>query len=112
MKKIIILAVVFLVFTFGVIFGKSWAQNSWITSAVNKGLESSGQTQNAETAAKLNGLKNCKIEGGLSSTETGKEATLKCFNAQDQIVKLKATAVKDGKILIFNKYKFEGLQIL
>lgn len=112
MKKLIILAIVFLVFTFGVIFGKSWAQNSWITSAVNKGLEASGQTQNAETAAKLNGIRDCKLEGGLTSTETGKEANLKCFNAKDEVVKLKATAIKDGKILFFNKYKFEGIEVL
>jgi hypothetical protein len=112
MKKLIILVIVFLIFTFGVIMGKSWAQNSWITSAVNKALEASGQTQNAATAAKLNGLKNCQIEGGLTSTQTGKEANLKCLNAQDETVKLKASAIKDGKILFFNKYKFEGIEVL
>jgi len=112
MKKILILAIVFLIFTFGVIFGKSWAQNSWITSAVNKGLAESGQTQNAETAAKLNGLRDCTLKGGLVSTESGKEANLKCFNAQDEVVNLQATAIKDGKILIFNKYKFVGITVL
>lgn len=112
MKKVILIAIVILIFTFGVIFGKSWAQNSWITSAVNKGLEASGQTQNAETAAKLNGLRDCRLEGGLISTNTGKEANLKCFNAKDEVVKLRASAVKDGKILLFNKYKFEGIQVL
>ena len=111
MKKLIILAIVFLVFTFGVIFGKSWAQNSWITSAVNKGLEASGQTQNAETAAKLNGLRDCSLEGGIVSTSNGKEANLKCFNASDEVVKLKASAVKDGKVLFFNKYRFEGITV-
>lgn len=112
MKKIIVLAIILLIFTFGVVFGKSWAQNSWITSAVNKGLAESGQAQNAETAAKLNGLRDCSLEGGLKSTETGKEARLKCFNAKDEVVNLKATAVKDGKILFVNKYKFEGVTVL
>ena len=51
MKKIILIVIVILIFTFGVVFGKSWAQNSWITSAVNKGLAESGQNQNASTAA-------------------------------------------------------------
>jgi hypothetical protein len=108
MKKIIILAIIFLVFTFGVLFGKSWAQNSWITAAVNKAITESGQTENA---AVLSGLNNCKLIDGISSNEAGKEAHLKCTNAQDQIIKLKATAVKDGKILIFNKYKFEGVAV-
>ena len=112
MKKLIILAIIILIFTFGVIFGKSWAQNSWITSAVNKGLQESGQTQNAETAAKFNSLRDCSLEGGFVSTSTGKEANLKCFNAKDEVVKLKATAVKDGKVLFVNKYKFEGITIL
>lgn len=110
-KNIFLLTIVLLIFTFGVVFGKSWAQNSWITSAVNKGLEQSGQAQNAETAAKLNGLRDCSLEGGLTSTPTAKEANLKCFNAQDEIVKLRATAVKDGKILIFDKYKFNGVTL-
>ncbi len=111
MKKLIIIAIIILIFVFGVVFGKSWAQNSWITAAVNKGIETSGQTQNAETAAKLNGLRDCELQGGLVSTETGKEANLKCFNASDEVVNLKAAAVKDGKILLFNKYKFEGVTV-
>lgn len=111
MKKLIIIIIIALIFIFGVVFGKSWAQNSWITSAVNKGLQESGQAQNAETASKLNGLRDCSLQGGLVSTETGKEANLKCFNAQDQVVNLKATAVKDGKILIFQKYKFDGITV-
>lgn len=111
MKKLILAIIVGLIFTGGVIFGASWAKNSWITSAVNKGLEQSGQAQNAETATKLNGLRDCSLEGGLVSTSTGKEANLKCFNAKDEVVKLKATAVKDGSILIFDKYKFEGFTV-
>lgn len=110
-RNIFLVIIVLLIFTFGVVFGKSWAQNSWITSAVNKGLEQSGQAQNAETAAKLNGLRECSLEGGLISTPTGKEANLKCFNTKDELVKLKATAVKDGKILIFDKYRFEGVTL-
>jgi hypothetical protein len=111
MKKLILAIIVGLIFTAGVVFGASWARNSWITSAVNKGLEQSGQTQNTETAAKLNGLRNCSLEGGIVSTQTGKEANLKCFNAKDQVVNLKAEAVKDGKLLIFDKYRFEGFTV-
>lgn len=111
MKKLIVIVIILLIFIFGVVFGKSWAQNSWITSAVNKGLAESGQTQNAETAAKLNGLRDCKIEGSLINTEAGKEANLKCFNSSDQVVMLKATAVKDGKIIFINKYKFTGITV-
>lgn len=111
MKKLIILAIIILIFVFGVVFGKSWAQNAWITSAVNKGIAESGQVQNAETAAKLDGLRDCELEGGVISTEEGKEANLKCFNAKDEVVNLKATAVKDGKILLFQKYKFTGITV-
>lgn len=111
MKNLIIIAVIILIFVFGVIFGKSWAQNSWITSAVNRGLQESGQLDNAQTAAKLNGLRDCELTGGITNTETGKEANLKCFNAQDEVVNLKASAIKDGKILIFDKYKFNGVEV-
>jgi hypothetical protein len=110
-RNIFLIVIVLLIFTFGVVFGKSWAQSSWITSAVNKGLEQSGQAQNAETAANLEGLRDCSVEGGLISTQTGKEANLKCFNAKDEVVNLKATAIKDGKILIFDKYRFDGVTI-
>lgn len=112
MKKIILIVIVILIFTFGVVFGKSWAQNSWITSAVNKGLAESGQNQNAATAAKLDGLKNCELEGGITDTSTGKEANISCINAKKQEVKLKASATKSGKILFFQKYKFNGIQVL
>ncbi|HRV75851.1 MAG TPA: hypothetical protein P5247_00510 [Candidatus Saccharimonadales bacterium] len=111
MKKLIILGIIILIFVFGVVFGKSWAQNSWITSAVNKGLKESGQTENAETTAKLNGLRDCELKGGIISTETGKEANLRCFNVKDEAVNLKASAVKNGKILIFQKYKFTGVTV-
>lgn len=111
MKKLIILAIIILIFVFGVVFGKSWAQNSWITSAVNRGLQESGQTENAETAAKLDGLRDCELTGGITSTEEGKEASLKCFNARDEVVNLKASAVKDGKILVFQKYRFIGVTV-
>jgi hypothetical protein len=111
MKKLILAIIVALIFTGGVIFGASWAKNSWITSAVNKGLEQSGQAQNAETAAKLNGLRDCSLESGIVSTPTGKEANIKCFNASDQVVNLKAEAVKDGKLLVFDKYRFEGFTV-
>ncbi len=110
MKKLFIYIIIILFFTFGVVFGKSWAKNSWITSAVNKGLKESGQTENAETAAKLDGLRDCELKG-ITSNETGKEATIKCFNAKDEVVNLKATAIKDGKILIVQKYKFNGVAI-
>lgn len=110
MKKLIFFIILFLIFTFGVVFGKSWAQNSWITSAVNKGLKESGQTNNAETAAKLDGLRDCELLG-ITSTETGKEANIKCFNVKDEVVNLKASAIKDGKILIIQKYKFNGVTI-
>lgn len=110
MKKLLIYLLIIGVFTFGVVFGKSWAQNSWITSAVNKGLEESGQKDNAETAAKLDGLRDCELEG-VSSTETGKEASLKCFNSKDEVVRLKATATKDGKALFIQKYKFNGVTV-
>lgn len=111
MKKLIVIAIICIIFTFGVVFGKSWAQNAWITSAVNKGLAKSGQTTNAENAAKLNGLRDCSLEGGIQSNETGKATNLKCFNAKDEVVRLKASAVKDGKILLFNKYRFEGITL-
>lgn len=109
-KNIFLVTVVLIIFTFGVVFGKSWAQNSLITSAVNRGLKESGQTQNAETAAKLDGLRGCELED-ISSTQTGKEASLKCFNSKDQVVKLRATATKDGKIIFIQKYKFDGVTI-
>lgn len=109
-KQLFFILIIVLIFTFGVVFGKSWAQNSLITSAVNRGLKESGQTQNAETAAKLDGLRDCELEN-ISSTQTGKEASLKCFNAKDQVVKLKATATKDGKIIFIQKYKFDGVTI-
>lgn len=110
MKKFIFFAILFIIFTFGVVFGKSWAQNSWITSAVNKGLKESGQTDNAATAARLDGLHDCELQG-IASNATGKEATIKCFNAKDEVVNLKATAVKDGKILMIQKYKFNGVVV-
>lgn len=112
MKKVLIILIIVLIFTFGVVFGKSWAQNSWITAAVNKGLEESGQTQNSQTAAKLNGLKNCELTNGIQNTPTGKEATISCINANKQEVKLKASATQNGKILFVQKYKFNKIEII
>ncbi len=110
MKKLFIYLAIIVIFTFGVIFGKSWAQNSWITSAVNKGLKESSQTANAETAAKLDGLRDCELVG-INSTENGKEAALKCLNSKDEAINLKASATKGGKILFVNEYKFSGITI-
>lgn len=111
-KKVIILAIVFLVFTFGVVFGKSWAQNSWITAAVNKGLEASGQKDRADLAAKLDGLHDCKLIDGIKDTSTGKEANLQCLNKNDEKVRINASATKDGKFLFFQKYDFNGIEVL
>ncbi|MDQ5913757.1 MAG: hypothetical protein QG623_376 [Patescibacteria group bacterium] len=105
MKKIIVLAIILLIFTFGVIFGKSWAQSSWVTSAVNKAI----QAKALEDASSVPDLKNCKIEGGITSTESGKEVNINCISLNNKPVKVRATAVKDGKILFVNKYKFEGV---
>ncbi len=110
MKKVFIIVTILLIFIFGVVFGTSWAQNSWITSAVNKGLKESGQLENTETAARLDGLKSCELEE-IRSTELGKEGYVNCFNSKKELVSLKATATKDGKILVFQKYKFTGITI-
>lgn len=108
MKKIIISAIVILIFTFGVIFGKSWAQNSWVTSAVNKAIQDTA----LEDATSMPNLKNCEIEGGITSTESGKEVNINCISLNNTPVKVRATAVKDGKILFVNKYRFEGITVL
>jgi len=109
-KQLTVVIIIIAIFTFGVVFGKSWAQNAWVTSAVNKGLKESKQTGNAEIASKLEGLRDCEL-GHISSTEDGKAASLKCFNAKDEVVNLKATAIKDGKVLFIQKYKFNGVTI-
>lgn len=109
MKKVLFLIVVGMVLMLGVIFGASWAKNAWIENAVNAALVESGQTNNA---AVLGGLKDCNIKNGIQDTPTGKEVLLECKNDAGQTVNLRAAADKDGKVLIFDKYKFSGVEVL
>jgi hypothetical protein len=108
MKKLIIIAIVFLVLCVGSIFGLTLVKNNFIDSAVNTALKAGSEKYNLPKAGEL---KDCKFSGQIITIYVDKKgAILECGSSNGKI-QILATLARDGSFLFIPKWKFEGLSI-